>query len=446
MSGSLDQIIEVDISLSASAVSQPSFSIPLIVGPTAADWVAEWAHVYTSPAEMLLDGFITSSPEYIYALEMFSQALTPTQFVVGHRTVAVAQVDTITPTPVNTTHYIVTIDGTAFDYTSDSDATAAEIVTGLKTLINADSACKAAGTGSTTLILTAKIAGVGFTTTVNTNQALVHTTASNGIQDDLAAIIAANNTWYGMCLASGSDADVLQAAAFIEAIKKIYIAISDTSAVADTAPGGTDVGSVLQIRAYKRTGLMYTVADNVTEGREAAWLGGLLPTTPGASSWAFKSLSGITADDLTANEQNNLIGDPVAGTRGKNVNIYQLVSGANITQMGTMAGGQFIDVTVGIDWLQATIQTNIYQLLVDTPKIPYTDKGTAMLEQQVQAAIDQGVANGLIDGNSPITITAPLVATVSPTQRANRIAPTISFSCRLAGAYNAIIVQGTVTV
>jgi hypothetical protein len=110
-----------------------------------------------------------------------------------------------------------------------------------------------------------------------------------------------------------------------------------------------------------------------------------------------------------------------------------------------MAGGQFIDVTVGIDWLTSTIQTNLYALLVSSAKVPYTDKGTAALEQQVQAAITQGVNNGLIDGNSPITVSAPLVSTVSAIQRQNRIAPTISFSCRLAGAYNAIIVNGTVT-
>lgn len=44
-------------------------------------------------------------------------------------------------TVTNAEHYIVTIDGSAYDYTSDGSATDAEIVAGLIALINADAAC-----------------------------------------------------------------------------------------------------------------------------------------------------------------------------------------------------------------------------------------------------------------------------------------------------------------
>jgi hypothetical protein len=268
-------------------------------------------------------------------------------------------------------------------------------------------------------------------------------TPNNGIVNDMLNIINENNLWYGVALCANDDADIEQLSAFIETLKKIYIAVSADAAIPTSST--TDLASYLNGKAYKRTALMYT-AISAALGIEAAWMGGQLPAVPGSNNWAFKTLVGISPDVLTATQQAILIGDPVAQVAGKNVNIYQTVGGVNITEMGTMVGGQYIDITIGIDWLQSTLQTNIYAQLVNAAKIPYTDKGTSVLISAVKAAIDQGITNGLIDGNSPITITAPPVSSVSANQRANRVAPTISFSCRLAGAFNAVQVQGIVTV
>jgi Protein of unknown function (DUF3383) len=364
MPGSLDQIININISQQTAAVAQESFSIPLIIGPTVPT-SGGIVNEYFAPSGMLTNGYTISSPEYIYALEMFEQALTPTEFLVGQRTTAVAQVD----------HLIVN--------------------------------------------------------------------SLSGIPGHIYKFTL-NNTWYGMCLTQGTDADVLQAASLIESLKKIYLAISDTAAIPTTS--STDIASVLMGKSLKRTALMYTNTSYINEGKDSAWLGGQLPAVPGSNNWAFKTLVGCTPDNLTATQQGILIGNPVSGVAGKNVNIYQTVGGQNITQMGTMAGGQFIDITIGIDWLESTLQTNIFVALVQAAKIPYTDKGTGILISAVKAAIDQGVVNGLIDGASPITITAASVLSVPSNQRATRVSPTISFSCRLAGAFNAVVVQGTVTV
>lgn len=437
----IDQIVEINISQQTQAVAQASFSIPLIIGPTVP--TSGPLSAYSSAAAMLTNGYTTSSPEYKYALELEEQPLTPTQFYVGQRLTAVEQIDTITPTAINTTHYIVTIDGTNYDYLSDSSATVSEIVAGLIALINADPNVACVASGSVTLILTAKVAGAGFATSVNANMVLVHTLANYGIQDDLNALIAINNSWYGIALCSNVDSDIEQLAAIVETLKKIFIGASNDAAIATSS--STDLASKLKGFSYKRTALVYSPL-NYNKGIDAAWLGGQLPQTPGSNNWAFQSLVGISPDVLTDNQVTLIIGVPVSGVPGKNANIYQTVGGKNITQMGTMAGGQFIDITVGLDWLESTLQTNIFQALSSAAKIPYTDKGVGILLSAVKAAIDQGVVNGLIDGASPITISAPLVLSVPINQRALRIAPTISFSCRLQGAINAVIVNGTVTV
>ena len=91
--------------------------------------------------------------------------------------VAQAQVDTVVPTVLNSTLYTVTINGTIFDYTSDIDATATEIVGGLVTAIT--------GVGVTgtnvgdELILTADVAGTPFT--VSTSAELSASTTTPNI-------------------------------------------------------------------------------------------------------------------------------------------------------------------------------------------------------------------------------------------------------------------------
>lgn len=449
MGSALDQIVNINISQQTSAVAQESFSIPLIVGPTVPSTGAP-VNAYSDPSGMLTNGYTTSSPEYIYALELFEQALTPTQFLVGERTSAVAQVDTIAVNSlagVPGHQYKFSINATVISYTSVSGDTQGVILTALNSALTSASIGSAgvvSGSGSTSLLtITASVPGAGNSySAIDSELTHVSVTANNGIQNDLAAIIAVNDTWYGLAGCAFTDGDILQAAALIESLKKIYIPVSSTSAIATTA--STDVASVMKSRSYKRSGLIYS--PEATEGKEAAWLGGQLPAVPGSNNWAFKTLTGCTADVLSAAVQAILIGDPVAGVQGKNVNIYQTVGGVPITQMGTMASGQFIDLTVGIDWLESQLQVNLYSALVNSSKIPYTDKGTGILISAVNAAIQQGVVNGLIDGDSPITITAPLVASVPANQRAQRISPTISFSCRLAGAFNAVVVNGTVTV
>ena len=94
-----------------------------------------------------------------------------------------AQVTTMTPTAVNSTEYQLEVDGRFYGYTSDSSATATEIVTGLTTAITADEGATVTPTGTATLILTAKTAGLPFLAQGDANMAFVTGTpnAANAI-------------------------------------------------------------------------------------------------------------------------------------------------------------------------------------------------------------------------------------------------------------------------
>lgn len=410
------------------------------------------ARAYTSLSAMTADGFQTSDPEYIRSAEFIEQTLVPVQWIVGSYSASVAQVDNLTVnslTGVPGHVYSFKINGQLVTYTSQGGDAQQNILDGLNAALALLAVPPATGVrtgtgGSANLALTSVTPGVALTyTAIDSELTVANVTPNHTITTDIAQAQVQNNSWYGCCICSNADGDITQVAAFIESQVKIFGAASNEQAIGTSST--TDLGSVLKAASYKRTFLFFS-PNGYQQGIEAALMGGQLPAVPGSNNWAFKTLSGITVDTLTATQAQNCIGIPEAGTAGKNVNIYQTVGGVNVTQMGTMAGGQYIDITVGLDWLKSTLQTNIFAALVNAQKIPYTDAGTGILISAVRAAIDQGVANGLIDGASAITITAPLVLSVSANQRANRIAPTISFSCRLQGAFNAVIVNGTVTV
>ena len=94
----------------------------------------------------------------------------------------IAQVDEVTvATVANSTDYTVTINGTAFTYTSSTNATSGEIVSGLISAINGGSEPVTAS-GTTTLILTADVAGTAFSDSVSTNLS-VSTITENDIGD-----------------------------------------------------------------------------------------------------------------------------------------------------------------------------------------------------------------------------------------------------------------------
>lgn len=446
----IDTLIKINISNRTQSVPQASFSIPLIIGPTVP--TVGLVNAYTDPAEMLDNGYTTSSPEYIKALELMEQDISPSEFFVAKRLPSVAQVDTFAVNTVLTGHqYKFTINGVLVAYTAIGGDVQQDILNGLLIAFaaafptNPPAAGVVTGTGAGALLtMTSTEAGLGISyTLVDADLTHVALTANYGIANDLAAIILVNNQWYGIILCSIVDGDITQLAAAVEALKKVFFAVSNDAAIATASV--TDILSVMKGRGYKRTALVYSPG-SYNLGIEAAWVGQQLPAVPGSNNWAYKSLTGISPDDINDSQRSILIGNPIAQIAGKNGNIYTTVGGVNITQMGTMVGGQFIDITIGIDWLESTIQTNVLISLLQASKIPYTDKGTAILISAVQAAIDQGVTNGLIDGDSPITITAPPVLSVPANQRAARVAPTISFSCRLAGAFNAVDVEGVVTV
>jgi len=436
MALTLDSIIAVDISLGAISVQQKGFGRGLILGGSNRFTGGVLSKIYSSAAAMLADTFTTSDVEYKAAVAYFAQTPAPSDVMVGYAPTDVAQVETITPTNQDNFSYTVTINGVVSTFTTTTGGTPTSITTGLAAAINAQvPALPVVTSGTTTLILTAATAGVAFTIGVSAHLALAHTTPDTGVDTALANIVAAGGkSWYGLILTGRGQADIQVAAAWIEAQAYDYIFMSCSQDSAVLTAVATDVASVLQAKAYLRTAYLWS--DDQADFPDAAWLGEEFPKQPGSSNYAYKLLAGITptADSVMTDSK-------LAILEGKNGNYYVTVGVNNITRTGKMAGGQWIDVVVGRDWIKAQIQQRIFQEMISNPKISFDDPGIGILANVIRGVLQDAENFNIITPGWSITV--PRAASFTSAQRGLRILPGIPWSANLKGAINGLTVTGT---
>ncbi|MCK4960661.1 MAG: DUF3383 family protein, partial [Planctomycetes bacterium] len=351
----------------------------------------------------------------------------------------VAQVVTVVVDTLEDADYTVTINGVDFTYVPGGvPASKTVVVAALMAAINGGTEPVTASLTGTPpnedLVLTADNAGESFTYAVTANMTPTLTTPNSGIAENLDAIIASGDLgkqWYALISMYREKRNIKAGAAWIEANKRIYIACSDDADVKTSATD--DVASELQDAAYARTAFLWS--GDQANYPEAAWLGGMLPTNPGSATWAFKTLAGITIDELTDTE--------IGYLRAKNANYYNEVGGVNITREGNVAEGEWIDVIRGIDWIEARMEENIYGLIVTVPKIPFTNPGIAQVSNQMEQILQQAVTRNILVS---YVISLPKAEDFTQIQKQTRILTGITFVGTLAGAIHAITITGTVSV
>lgn len=261
----------------------------------------------------------------------------------------------------------------------------------------------------------------------------------------LTAIEDQFSGWYGLALISRDPAHQLAAAAWVESSgrKLLALATSDTRVIGEPAGAlvaGPDIASTLQSAGRERSLVLFheSAGTSTDAYAEVAWIARQLATTPGAQTWMFKSLSGVSASALSDSQG--------IAARGLNANTYESIGGVSITREGRVASGEFIDVIHGMDWLKARLTERIYSRLVNLPKVPYTDAGVAIFEAEIKAQLEAAIQSGVLASDPKPTISVPRVRDVSAQDRANRLLPDIRFVATLAGAIHSVTINGVVSV
>ena len=447
----IERIVKVNIGLKTAPISEQGFNTILVAGPH----VFSLARVLScsDPDDLLDDGFKDTDPIYRAVVQAFSQSPRPSAVKVGRR-----QVDGVSLTVADvkpTVQYTVEIGyrdaqgnsaSKPYTYTSDANDTAADILTGIAAAITADAeAVVTASVAGSTLTLENKTAGTPYTVKASANLAIAsYEAGAETIAQTMAAIVNEDNDWYGWLITSRTQADILAAAQWTEGTEKLFgTAIKesgalDLSSVADTGY------KLKEMNVFRTFWFYHRNAD--TQYIEAAEMAKCFSYSPGAETWANKQLAGVTSDQFTGTQLN--------AVKAKNGNTFESFGSISITQNGKVAAGEWIDVIRFRDWQKSDMQTKVFRQFVVNPKIPFTDGGIGIIQNEILASLKAGQAAGGIapteydaEGNAVpgYSIRVPLSTEIGDNDKANRVLKGIVWSARLSGAIHAVEISGSLS-
>lgn len=458
--GNLDLIVDVQVSRDVQPFSSVDFKSVLFI--TDEQVFSERVRSYSRSADLLTDGFSEESTTYKAVRSFFSQDPRPRQIAVGRRDATVATFSMATSQVQDSTDYTLVLQGKTITYTSAANATAdpaAEIeliLDGLQALAAADGDITAAmtptsaGTGAATTLILTEVADM--TVAYDASEMSVAWTQESWA-NAFAGIRTEDDSWYAVDTYDHSVAGVLEIAAEVEAMPKIYLVSNDhidNTGVQAIPAGANDLLGQLQELNLDRTAFTYSGTADETY-IESAYLGDKMTAVPGSTTWDLSGISGVVADNLSRTQINNIA--------NKNGNYFVEFGGIDYIKGGLVVSGEYIDVMRGSDNMASDIQIELARVIASANnsgrKIPLTDEGISILKDSVASIMEIYVARGFIkdnilekdaNGNTRVrkgySINSALVSSLTTTQRANREAPTIQVIAYLAGAVH----HATVTV
>ncbi|AMG47418.1 Protein of uncharacterised function (DUF3383) [Achromobacter ruhlandii] len=445
----LDRIVNVAISLNTTAIKEQNFSDILVLGAHVLS--VNRILVVTEASELLDLGISQTDPLYIAVRDAFKQIPTVTRVFVGRRQVDTARV---TVTRAGVADYEVTLRWRAQDgavqsaspkFTGLAASTPDDIAAGLVAAITASGAPVSATSVGAEVSITASTAGTAVAVSVKGNLSVGIPTSTETPTAALSACLKESGDWYGVALASRVEADVLDAAEWVESNGRLFGVSSDQAGIIDAAVTD-DLASKCQRKQYFRTHVWFH-GQAGTEALEAAVTANRFTFYPGGETWANTRLAGISYDNLSEGQ--------ALAAHAKNANTFEQMRNFAVTQNGKVAAGEWIDVIRGRDWLAEQIKIEVAtQLINANGKVPFTDDGIQILVTGVRKALMLGQSRGLIapdemDASGKMipgfVITAPLSMNISTNDKANRILRDLKFSARLAGAIHVADIKGNLT-
>jgi len=391
----LQDIIDVSVQVAAQIAGPPTFNQGLIIGPSGViptTGANSRIQKFSSLAGILTAGFTTSDPEYLHAVEYFSQSPTPQYVWIGAQN----------PSGLNT---VVVHSGAA-----GTNYKVGDVITVVQGGASGGTLqVTTIGGGGTVTGLSLITAGTGYSIAT----ALTTTGGSGtGLEVDISAILepallavqacrTAQSAWYGFTVTDAADSDISAIASWVQAASPAayYFASTADSAVLNNTGG--NIAATLQAAKYGHVLLAYSTTQSGAAPNNAyiasAYMGAAMGLNTGlANSYftmKFKVLIGITPEPLSQNQ--------VSTIEGLNCNLYLNYGNVyTFAEQGIEPGGNYFFQTINLDMLVAFIQTNVMNVLVALPAVPQTDPGEALLINAVNQAAQQMQVIGFIAGGT----------------------------------------------
>lgn len=257
--------------------------------------------------------------------------------------------------------------------------------------------------------------------------------------------------WYVLCTA-GVDPELYEdIAAYIETQEKMFFYTE--MGFFGTGEDGENEPSVGNV--YFRTAGIYGREDvgqadeDVPDANwymNVAWAAKWLNYESGSETSAFKTLSAVYPSSLNSTQMKALA--------DSNLNYFITVGNKNISMNGKVVAGEWADIIRFRDWLKNDMQVRVVNLFITRPKVPYTDSGISLVQNQMIASLKSGqdvggIAEDEFDENGETipgyTTSVPLASSLTASEKASRKLTKCKFKARLAGAIHFAEITGSLT-
>jgi hypothetical protein len=478
---SVSGVVNVSVNISPLAAGQRNFGVALLMGSSDVIDVSERVRAYRTLDEVASE-FGTTASEFLAAELYFSQSPQPNLVYIGRWAQAAAPAilhgGVLLPTEqdiavwnaVTNGGMTIVIGGVTKNLTA-LDFSGATNLNGVAAIIDAalsggsvtwdgiyerfDIRSDATGSSASVGYATAPGSGTNIAPMLRMTSGTASVpVAGVGVETPLAAAQAAadrSGDWYGISFVTSvqpTDNQLVDVSAYIEGASRarMHAVTTQNTQVLDPLIAN-DIASRLKALRYKRStaqycsGNPYAVVSMLARAYTVNF-----EATDTTITLKFKQEPGVAAEDLTETQALTL--------RAKNCNVFvNYDNDTAILQEGVMSNGYFFDEVHGLDWQANAVQTEVWNLLYQTPtKIPQTNSGIAQICAVVENALTRGVNNGLIAGgqwngpnmggllrtgqalNKGFLVFAGLVEKQPQADRERRKAPPIQAAIKLAGA------------
>lgn len=418
----VSRLIDVTINMSPKAAQGANLNTALFLGASAVIDVSERIRSYGTIDAVAAD-FGTSAPEYKAALLYFQQTPQPSQLYLGRwaktasagllrgAVLSTAQKDMALWTAVTNGAFKITIDGvekslTALSFAAqtnlngvagviDTALTGGSVAwNGSQFVVTSDTT----GVTSTVGYAVAPAAGTDISAMLGLTAALASAPVGGIAAESPEAAVAIfldrfAYKFLGLKFADTgvTDDQHVAVAGLIEADQKHLYGVSTQAPQVLDSTSTSDIASRLKALGYKYSFVQYSSASPYAA---ASLFGRLLTVDFNGNNTTitlmYKQEPGIVAETLGSTQADTL--------EAKNCNVFvEYDNDTAIVQYGTTPSGIFIDSVYNSIWFQNRVQTDVYNLLYQSPtKIPQTDAGNALIATAIEAACDAAVTNGYL--------------------------------------------------
>lgn len=441
----IEDFVVSNITVQTEAVEQAGFGVMLLLGGhDVYDDPYRFYQTNGGSSAMIADGFEEGHPLVQMASALARQNPSPPIFIVGKASATATQgawiiaLDSGASGPGDTITVVVRgpnlSTSCAYEIAAEEDTT--DAATAIAALIGAIAGLDATATGSTINVEATEPGAVFYFGISRAQGTVIDDSEFGRYTSALGELENLDVPFYGVAIDSYSAADIEDVATWTEARNKVFF----PGYIGPISGSDSMVALMGDLDTMHNTFPLYVEPDAAHLYPAITWGAYALAKDPGRVTLAFKELPGVSPSTLTPSQVQTL--------KTAKANYYYRVGGRNITAHGWAGTGRFADITLTKHYLEARLAERVFGWIASQDKVPLTDASGDIIRGKILAVLKEGQQGEgpILNPEVDVTVTVPKVATINPTDRANRLFPGITWSAQAGNAVHGATINGTVII